>query len=101
MASETAFNMLCTDLGFLPASVPESVGDLLKLKLDAAAAELSDAGIAVDETVPQDLELLVLYAAWLYRGRVQQSAKPWQLQRLIRNRQAAKLETPEPEGGVP
>lgn len=89
MPATAAYNLLRTDLGLPADGVPADVEALLDNMLSAARSELSDAGISVDETVPQDLQLLVMYAAWLYRGRIQQTAKPLMLQRLLRNRQAA------------
>ncbi len=90
MASLTAFAMLCTDLGHVPSGVSPELRQLLELKLDAAAAELQeDAGITIDESRRKDLELLVLYARWLYTGRVNQAPMPWMLQRRIHNRQVA------------
>ncbi len=91
MASIAATNMLCTDLGFPPASVDENIRAFLQTKLDAAAAELSAAGIEIDESDASDMDLLVMYAAWLYRDRLTQSEKPLMLQRLIRNRQTSQI----------
>ena len=90
MATQTAYVMLCTDLGLLPGSVPPPLRDLLHAKLDAAAAELSAAGVVLDPDSIRDLDLQVLYAAWLYRGRVKQSEPPQMLQRLIHNRQVSR-----------
>lgn len=89
MASSAAFKLLRVNLGYGPGSVPPAVKDSMHNKLDAAAAELADAGIPIDETNARDLELLVCYAQWLYEGRSQQTAQPLQLRRLLRNRQAA------------
>ena len=89
MATDASRALLYADLGLLAESVPDPTASLCDAMLDAAALELFDAGIAVDESQPRDLQLLSMYAAWLYRGRVQQTAKPLMLQRLIRNRQAA------------
>lgn len=90
MATETAIAMLCTDLGLVNGSVQGPLRGLLESKLETARAELLDAGIDIDETKPRDLDLLVIYAAWLYRGRVKQSDKPLMLQRLLHNRQTAR-----------
>ena len=89
MPATAAYNLLRADLGLPADAVPADVEALLGNKLSAARAELLDAGIVIDDSQPHDLELLVMYAAWLYRGRVQQTAKPLMLQRLLRNRQAA------------
>lgn len=91
MASEASISMLCADLGFVLSGVDSGVLSLLTAKVDAAAAELFDAGITVDESDPRDLDLLVMYAAWLYRARIKSEEKPLMLQRLIRNRQTAQI----------
>ena len=89
MASPAAVALTYADLGFTPSTVPQATAELVANKIDAAAVELADAGIAVDESSPRDMELLVMYAAWLYRGRIRQTDKPLMLQRLLRNRQAS------------
>lgn len=35
------------------------------------------------------MDLLTMYASWLYEGRKNQTEKPLMLQKLLRNRQAA------------
>lgn len=89
MENPAALALLKTDLGHY-GPVPEGVDSLLQVKLDDAEGELRDAGIVLDLTSHRDLDLLVMYAAWLYRGRIHQTDKPLMLQRLLRNRQVAK-----------
>ena len=89
MASNIAFTMLRVDLGFATGSVPAGVKKLMEMKLDAAAARLADAGIIVNEANPNDLDLLVMYAGWLYRCRNTQVEQPLALRSALRNRQAA------------
>ena len=89
MASNTAFNMLRVDLGFATGAVPAGVRKLMHMKLDAAMFRLAQAGIYIDETSPDDLDLLVMYSGWLYRCRDKQQEKPLALRDAIRNRQAA------------
>lgn len=89
MASNTAFALLRTDLGYASGSVPAGVRKLMRLKLDAAASRLAAAGIPVDESNPDDLDLLVMYAGWLYRCRNTQVEQPRALRHALRNRQAA------------
>lgn len=91
MASTTAINTLAVSLGFVPSAMPDDIKNLLALKLDTAEAELADAGIVIDESVPRDADLLVLYGEWLYESRKTQAEKPLMLQRLIRNRQTAQI----------
>ena len=87
MASPAAFALLRADLGLEPGTVPSGVEALLDNDLDSAAHALLQAGIAVDETVPADLRLLVMYAAWLYRGRINSDGMPRLLEAAIKNRQ--------------
>lgn len=68
MATAASLAMLKADLGYTGA-VPEEVSKLMEMHLDAAMGELSKAGIAIDEARPEDLCLLVMYAAWRYRRR--------------------------------
>lgn len=87
MASPTAFALLRADLGLEPGTVPSGVETLMNSLLDTAAADLLQDGISVDESVPADLRLLVMYAAWLYRGRIGTGEKPRMLDLAIKNRQ--------------
>lgn len=90
--NDLSYIMLCTDLGLLPENVPPNLKLLLESKLEAAKSALSSMGVATyggpfpDESAA-DRDLLVLYAAWLYRSRVQQQPMPAMLQRRIHNRQ--------------
>ncbi len=86
---EPEFVMLCTDLGLLPENLSEPLEALLQAKLDAAQQQLHDAGIELKGGL-DDLDLLVSYAAWLYRGRVKQQDKPLMLKTLLHNRQVAR-----------
>lgn len=81
--NDLSYIMLCTDLGLLPEDVPPNLKEFLLQKLSAAREELYAAGINPEEN--RDLE--GLYAAWLYRSRVQQQPMPAMLQRRIHNRQ--------------
>lgn len=96
---EPEFVMLCTDLGLLPENLDDRLAALLQAKLDAAQQELHDAGIELKGGLA-DLDLLVSYAAWLYRGRVKQQDKPLMLQRMLHNRQVSKATKPNPFAGM-
>lgn len=85
---ELAMALFLTDLGYKKIGTPLEILDLMQSKLDQAMQRLAGAGIHVDETEPADVDLLVCYAAWLYRGRVNQQAMPVQLRRVLRERQA-------------
>ena len=57
----------------------------LLTKLETAEAELLAAGIPVNETVPRERNLLVMYAVWLYNSSKDGSAKPPALINLMNN----------------
>ena len=67
MASETAKALLRTSIGFI--TVPTDIDALLTHDLDAAASRLAKDGVPINEADPDDLDLLVMYARWLYRKR--------------------------------
>ena len=84
-----AFVLLCADIGLAPSSVPEATRKLMDADLAAARQRLVIAGILVDDGDLDDLQLLVMYAAWLYRGRVNGQPMPQMLLQAIRDRQTA------------
>lgn len=88
---KTALALLCADIGFTKEKVPAEVLDLLKAKLSTAYQRIEGAGIALNPNDYGDIDLLVSYAAWLYRGRIQQTLMPDQLRWLLKNRQANDL----------
>lgn len=96
---EPEFILLCTDLGLLPENLDDRLATLLQAKLDAAQQQLHDAGIELKGGLG-DLDLLVSYASWLYRGRVKQQDKPLMLQRMLNNRQVSKATKPDPFAGL-
>ena len=85
---DLAMALFLTDLGYKKTGTPPEILDFMQSKLEQAMQRLAGAGILVDETAPADVDLLVCYAAWLYRGRVNQQAMPVQLRRVLRERQA-------------
>lgn len=88
---EVALAILCTDLGFIRKNVLPEVLDLLKAKLATAYQRISGAGIVLNIDEFSDVDLLVSYAAWLYRGRINQTPMPEQLRWMLKNRQAYAL----------
>lgn len=78
-----SYTALCLNLGL--RSPDDAQIDYLASLLDAAAEELADAGISIDESVPRERCLLTIYAAWLYRNRASGEGKPAMLQRLMNN----------------
>ena len=66
---------------------PLEIEQLMLNCIDTAGAALLDAKISLDENCPNDLHLLVMYAAWLYRNRRSGAGKPEMLRSAMRNRQ--------------
>ena len=72
---------LKTDLGITSERFDERLAD----RLDEAQAALTDLGIALEDTV-QDRDLVVMYAGWLWRSRVDGSEMPPMLRQARNNR---------------
>ncbi len=88
-AQSAAFALLCADIGLAPSSVPPATQDLMNADLAAARRRLGIAGIFVNDDDLDDLQMLTMYAAWLYRGRVSGQPMPQMLLLAIRDRQTA------------
>lgn len=88
--------LLKTDLGFIGA-LPKEMLTYLQQKLDAAQDELTHDGIAlnIDENA-SDMELKVMYAAWLYRKRITNEPMPPMLRLAINNHKTRPKPGPEP-----
>ena len=90
MASDAALALLRANVGYPDAaSVPAALADVLANDLDAAQARLLRSGISLDESKAEDLNLLVMYAAWLFNKRKTGEGMPLMLSREIHNRQTA------------
>ena len=92
MANEesAAMALLRVNVGFPTAgSVPAGIDSLLQNALDTATADLLAMGITLDTAVAADLNLQVMYAAWLYNRRRTGEGKPRMLSSAIHNRQVA------------
>jgi hypothetical protein len=89
VAHTAAYMLLCADIGLAPGSVPEATQKLMDADLAAARQRLGISGIHVDDSNLDDLQLTVMYAAWLYRGRVNGQPMPQMLLQAIRDRQTA------------
>lgn len=83
--TQTEYAMLKADLGFL-SDPPENVAELMQQKLNAALRMLEQDGVEIDQTDPADEELVVMYAAWLYRKRDNGDGKPRMLQTTLNDR---------------
>lgn len=92
MASDAALALLRANVGYPDAaSVPAALADVLANDLDAAVLRLKRSGITVDPDTedPDDRNLLVMYAAWLFNKRKTGEGMPLMLSREIHNRQTA------------
>lgn len=88
---EIAMALLYADLGFSAKSIPAEIASVVESKLAQGHQRLLAAGITVAADEAADVDLLVCYAGWLYRSRINQQAMPLQLRRLLRDRQAQLL----------
>lgn len=75
--------MLKIDLGISATVYDTRLAQLLT----AAKAEIVAAGAStLDETAPLDAQLIVMYAAWMWRRRDEQSGMPRMVQYALNNR---------------
>ena len=81
MSDDYTLALLKTDLGLYTVTGP--VENLLKSKLAAAENKLAKHGITIDTADGDDLDLLVMYAAWLYRKRAGSDPMPPMLRAAI------------------
>lgn len=77
------FEFLKVDLGFMEPDAATS--KYMEHLLDVARRELDAKGIDLIETDADDLTLVVMYAAWLYRRRDGSGAMPDMLRYSINN----------------
>lgn len=89
MASAAAMALLKADLG-RTGPIPDDVTKLMEQKLDASAQALMERGIKVDESNALDIDLLVMYAAWLYRKRDTGAELPMMIRQAINNAQVSR-----------
>lgn len=90
MASEIALTMLRADLGCISGTLPQAMHDLLGQKLDAARQMITRRGLTIDESMPDDLDLLVSVAGWLYRHREDGAEMSKMAKQEIRDRQVGR-----------
>lgn len=89
MANVTnALPMLKANLGFFDTAIDSALETYLTSRLNVAVYELEEnCELTLDDSQVADLDLIAMYAAWLYRKSVTGEAKPPMLQMAIRNRQ--------------
>ena len=85
--NQTALALMKVDLGYFDAPIPAGLENYLVSTLASAEKRLLRAGVVlVPGNVDDDL-FLSMYAAWMYRKRIDGSPMPEMLQDEIRNRQ--------------
>ena len=85
--NQTALALMKADLGYYDAAIPAELETYLSSVLSSASARILRAKILlVPGNVDDDL-FLAMYAAWMYRKRIDGSPKPEMLKDEIRNRQ--------------
>ncbi len=91
MASTAAQALLRANLGYPDSSsVPAGMDQIMENDLDTAQADLLRDGIELDPSKADDLNLLVMYAAWLFNKRKTGEGKGRMLREAINDRKVAK-----------
>lgn len=91
MASTAAKALLRANLGYPDeTSVPAGLVQMMENDLDTAQADLLRDGIELDLSKAGDLNLLVMYATWLWRKRATGEGKGRMLREAINDRKVAK-----------
>lgn len=82
MDKDTMLTALKVDLGITTAAYDERLGQYI----DAARAAIETEGITIDDTLVSDGNLVVMYAAFLWRKRDTQEGMPRMLRWMMNNR---------------
>ena len=84
MADSTMLSMLKTDLGIRISTVYDT---RLEQLLTVAQSAITEEGAStLDASDPLDMQLIVMYAAWLWRRRDEMSGMPRMLRLALNNR---------------
>ena len=84
MADSTMLSMLKTDLGI---STSTAYNTRLEQLLTVAQSAITEEGAStLDASDPLDMQLIVMYAAWLWRRRDDMSGMPRMLRWTLNNR---------------
>lgn len=81
MNEEVLLAALRADLGVSS----QSFSDRLLEKIQTAKARIAEEGISLENT-PEDRDLVLMYAAWLWRSRVNGEGMPRMLRYALNNR---------------
>lgn len=83
MENSTLMALLKADLDLL--SVPKEREAYLTQQIEAAKSMIQREGITLTDT-PEDIQLVVMYAAWLYRKRNTGEGMPRMIRYALNNR---------------
>lgn len=74
--------MLKVDLGITTDAYDERLNQYLA----SAKSMISREGVFLDETAPEDMQIIVMYAAWLWRRRDAGESMPRMIRWALNNR---------------
>ena len=74
--------MIKIDLGI----VGDAYNQRLEQYITTACAKIAEEGVVLDFSMPEDLQLIVTYAAWMWRRRDDMSAMPRMIRYALNNR---------------
>ena len=74
--------MLKTDLGITASAYDERLGQYL----DAAQKRIAEEGVTLDTNDIGDMQIIVMYAAWMWRRRDTMEGMPRMLRFALNNR---------------
>jgi len=74
--------MLKTDLGITASAYDERLGQYL----DAAQKRIAEEGVTLDTNDIGDMQIIVMYAAWMWRRRDTMEGMPRMLRYALNNR---------------
>lgn len=81
---ETMLTMLKTDLGIRTSTAYDA--RLTQLLTAASQAIIAAGASTLNQADPLDMQLIVMYAAWLWRRRDNMDGMPMMLRRALNNR---------------
>ena len=84
MADSTMLAMLKTDLGIITSTAYDA--RLTQLLTAAESAIRKEGASTLDASDPLDQQLIVMYAAWMWRRRDSMEGMPQMLRRALNNR---------------
>ena len=80
--ADTLLTMLKTDLGI----VTNAYDTRLQQVIDSAKALIRQEGVTLNETAYEDAQIIIMYAAWLWRRRDSGEGMPRMVRYALNNR---------------